>query len=167
MPIPVPIETERLTIRAFDPDGDAEAMLAVYGDDPEVMRFIPGLATVRARLETYRRASSRRGFSSWAVAERENGRVFGDVGFGIFEPTRDIELGYTLARAYWGRGYATEAAEACLALGLALLGAPRIIALADEENVASQRVAERIGMTRLETIEAHFRPHLLFEARQQ
>ena len=169
MSIPLPIETERLTIRAFDPDGDAEAMLAVYGD-PEVMRFIPGghfrgLATVRARLETYRRASSRRGFSSWAVAERESGRVFGDAGFGIFEPTRDIELGYTLARAYWGRGYATEAAEACLTLGLALLGAPRIIALTDEENVASQRVAERLGMTRLETIEAHYRPHVLFEAR--
>jgi len=169
MPVPLPIETERLTIRVFDPEGDAEAMMAVYGD-PEVMRFIPGghfrgLGTVKARLETYKRASTRRGFSSWAVTERESRRVIGDAGFGVFEPTRDIELGYTLAREYWGRGYATEAAGACLAAGLAHLGVPRIIALADEENVASQRVAERIGMARLETIDAHYRPHVLFEAR--
>ena len=144
-------------------------MLAVYGD-PEVMRFIPGgafrsIETMTARLKTYARASARRGFSSWAVAERASGQVIGDVGFGVFEPTGDIELGYTLGRAYWGHGYATEAAGACLAAGLEHLGAPRIIALADEENLASRRVAERLGMTRLETIEAHYRPHVLFEAR--
>ena len=144
-------------------------MLAVYSD-PEVMRFIPGgafrgIETMTARLKTYVRASARRGFSSWAVVERESGQVIGDVGFGVFEPTGDIELGYTLGRVFWGHGYATEAAGACLAAGLEHLGAPRIIALADEENFASLRVAERLGMTRLETIEAHYRPHVLFEAR--
>jgi ribosomal-protein-alanine N-acetyltransferase len=169
MRVPLPIETERLTIRAFVPEADAQAMLAVYGD-PEVMRFVPGGAfrgidTMRARLQTYARASSRHGFSSWAVVERESGRVIGDAGFGLFEPTRDIELGYTLARDWWGHGYATEAAQACLDAGLTHLGVPRIIALVDEENLASLRVAERIGMTRLETIEAHYRPHVLFEAR--
>ena len=143
--------------------------MAVYSD-PEVMRFIPGgafrgIETMTARLKTYVRASARRGFSSWAVVERESGQVIGDVGFGVFEPTGDIELGYTLGRVYWGHGYATEAAGACLAAGLEHLGAPRIIALADEENFASLRVAERLGMTRLETIEAHYRPHVLFEAR--
>ena len=144
-------------------------MLAVYSD-PEVMRFIPGgafrsIETMTARLKTYARASVRRGFSSWAVVERESEGVIGDVGFGIFEPSGDIELGYALGRVFWGHGYATEAAGACLAAGLEHLGAPRIIALADEENFASLRVAERLGMTRLETIEAHYRPHVLFEAR--
>jgi len=169
MRVPLPIESERLTIREFHPEADAEAMLAVYGD-PEVMRFVPGghfrgLGTVEARLKTYARESSRRGFSSWAVVERETGRVIGDAGFGIFEPTREIELGYTLARDSWGNGFATEAGSACLAAGLAHLGVPRIIAVVDEENVASQRVAERIGMTRVETIDAHYRPHVLYEAR--
>jgi len=171
MRVPLPIQSERLTIRGFLPEADAEAMLTVYGD-PEVMRFIPGGAfrgidTMRSRLKTYVSASSRRGFSSWAVVERESGRVIGDAGFGIFQPTGDIELGYTLARDCWGRGYATEAAGACLTAGLEHLGAPRIIALVDEENLASLRVAERIGMTRLETIEAHYRPHVLFEARSE
>jgi len=169
MRVPLPIETERLTIRKFHPEADAEAMLTVYGD-PEVMRFVAGghfrgIGTVEARLKTYARESSRRGFSSWAVVERKSGRVIGDAGFGIFQPINEIELGYTLARDCWGNGYATEAAGACLATGLAHLGAPRIIAVVDEENVASQRVVERIGMTRLETIEAHYRPHVLFEAR--
>ena len=90
--------------------------------------------------------------------------MIGDVGFGIFEPTGDIELGYTLARDCWGRGYATEAAAACLAAGLRHLGAPRIVAAVDAENDASMRVAERIGLARIDTVEAHGRPHVLFAA---
>ena len=112
------------------------------------MRFIPGGAladnrAVQSALEAHARAQESRGFSSWAVVERENERVIGDVGFGIFEPTGDIELGYTLARDSWGRGYATEAAAVCLAAGLRHLGAPRIVAAVDAENEASMRVAER------------------------
>ena len=129
MRVPLPIETERLTIREFQPEADAEAMLTVYGD-PEVMRFVAGgafrgIETMKARLKTYARESERRGFSSWAVVERETGELIGDAGFGLYEPTGDIELGYTLARAYWGNGFATEAAAACLAAGLEHLAVPR------------------------------------------
>jgi len=167
-PVPLPIETERLRVRAFDPDADSTAMLAVYGD-PEVMRFIPGgvladPAAVRSTLETYVQEQATRGFSFWAVVERANGSVIGDVGFGIFGPTGEIELGWTLARDRWGRGYGSEVAAACLSAGLAHLGADRIVALVDEENEASLHVAERIGMARVETIEAHGRRHVLFAA---
>jgi ribosomal-protein-alanine N-acetyltransferase len=168
MQVPLPIQTERLTIRLFQPDVDSEAMLAVYAD-PDVMRFIPGGAlpdveAVRSLLIEYGDAHRARGFSSWAVVERASGCLIGDAGFGIFEPTQDIELGYTLSQGAWGRGFATEAARACLAAGLAHLDAPRIIALVDEANAASLRVAERLGMWRIETIEAHGRPHVLFAA---
>jgi len=168
MSIPLPIETKRLLLRPFLPGADTEAMLAVYGN-PEVMRFIPGgalagIEAVSSMLETHARTHQDRGFSNWAVVERKTGRVIGDAGFGIFEPTGDIELGYTLARDCWGRGYATEAARACLAAGLAHLIVPRVVAVVDEANVASLRVAERIRMTRIETIEAHGRPHILFAA---
>jgi [ribosomal protein S5]-alanine N-acetyltransferase len=164
--IPLPIETERLLIRPFAPDTDAAAMTAVYCD-AEVMRYVAGGALadedeVRAMLDGYVRAQAERGFSSWAVVDRESGRVVGDAGFGFFEPTGEVELGYTLARASWGRGYATEAASACLAAGLAHLGVGRIIAVVDEENEASLRVAERIGMRRVERIEANGRPHVVF-----
>jgi [ribosomal protein S5]-alanine N-acetyltransferase len=166
--IRLPIETERLVIREFQPERDSEAMLRVYGD-PEVMRFIPGGAVsdeqgVRALLQGYVDAQRQQGFSSWAVAERTGGRTIGDAGFGIFEPTQEVELGYTFARDHWGKGYATEAARACLSAGLAQLPVARIIAVVDAENVASLRVPERIGMKRVSTIEAHGRPHVLFAA---
>jgi RimJ/RimL family protein N-acetyltransferase len=166
MSIPLPMTTERLTIRTFRPEGDSKAMLAVYGD-PEVMRFIaggalPDVVAVRSLLTDYTEAQRVRGFSSWAVVERTSGRLIGDAGFGIFEPTGDVELGYTLARDAWGHGYATEAASACLAAGLQHLDVPRIVALVDEANAASLRVAERLGLTKIDAIEAHGRPHVMF-----
>ncbi|HEX3454471.1 MAG TPA: GNAT family N-acetyltransferase [Gaiellaceae bacterium] len=164
----LPIETERLVVRAFEPERDAEPMLAVYGD-PEVMRYVPGGAlpdfeAVLSTLRGYEEQQARIGFSSWALVERETTRVIGDTGFGVFAPTGAVELGYTLARSYWGRGYATEAAAACLQAGLTRLALPRVIALVDIENDRSARVAERIGMARIETIEAHGRPHVFFAA---
>jgi RimJ/RimL family protein N-acetyltransferase len=166
MAVPLPLETKRLILRQFEPASDCEPMLAVYAD-PEVMRFIPGgaydgLEAVETRLERYAQEHERRGFSSWAVVERAAGRAIGDAGFGVFEPTGDVELGYTLHRDAWGRGYATEAARACLDAGLAHLDVARIVAVVDEENARSARVAERIGMTRIDTIEAYGRPHAVF-----
>ena len=90
-------------------------------------------------------------------------RFVGDVGFGVYEPTGEPELGYSLARSDWGRGYATEAARACLDAALTHLTDARVVALVDAENHASLRVAERIGMRHVDTVEAHGRPHILFE----
>lgn len=163
--IPLPIVTERLLARPFTLADDA-AMLAVYGD-PEVMRFIPGgpvhtIEAVRDILAGQAGMQETNGYSYWALAERSSGDVIGDVGYGHFALTGDVELGYTLARGVWGKGYATEAARACLDAGLAHLDVARIVAVVDVDNLASQRVAERIGMGRIETIEAHGRPHVLF-----
>jgi len=164
--IPLPIETERLLLRRFDPERDSEPMLAVYGD-PEVMRFIPGgpfagLGAVRARLDRYAQEHEGRGFSFWAVVERESGEVVGDAGFGVFPETGDVELGYTLRRDRWGRGYATEASRACLEAGFAHLDPARIVAVVDEENPRSFRVAEHLGMVRIDTVRTNGRPHALF-----
>jgi RimJ/RimL family protein N-acetyltransferase len=166
--VPLPIVTPRLLVRELAPESDAAAMAEMYCD-PEVMRFIPGGAcddedAVRTLLGRYAEAQTTSGISSWAVVERESGQVIGDAGFGVFEPTGDIELGYTLARRFWGLGYATEAARACLVAGLRHLDAPRIIAAVDAENLPSLRVAERIGMTRSEELVAHGRPHIIFSA---
>ena len=161
----LPIVTPRLNIRPFIP-GDAEPMMAVYGD-PDVMRYIPGgplpdVDAVRAIMDEQTLAQAERGYAYYAVELIADGSVVGDAGFGLFEPTGDIELGYTFARRAWGVGYATEAAAACLAAALAGLDVPRVIAVAEVENVASHRVAESIGMRRDGEIDAHGRPHVLF-----
>jgi ribosomal-protein-alanine N-acetyltransferase len=143
-------------------------MAEVYCDR-EVMRYIPGGAlpdtqSVMRLLETYARAQTERGFSSWAVVERAGGTLIGDAGLGIFAPTGEVELGYTLARAYWGRGYATEAAGAALAAGRKHLDVPRIIAVVDVDNAASLRVPPRLGMSEVGKIDVDDRPHVMFAA---
>jgi ribosomal-protein-alanine N-acetyltransferase len=161
----LPIVTPRLRIRPFEP-GDERPMMDVYGD-PEVMRYIPGGTlpdeqAVRTIMDEQLVAHAARGYAYYAVELVADGSLVGDAGFGLFEPTGDVELGYTFARRAWGQGYATEAAAACLEAGLAGLDMPRIIAVADVDNAASHRVAERIGMRRQGEIEAHGRPHVLF-----
>jgi [ribosomal protein S5]-alanine N-acetyltransferase len=161
--IPLPIETERLLIRQFE-TADVDAMAEVYGD-PAVMEHVALGVLDRAKtavlLEEYRRAQDRRGFSTWAVVEKDSGSVVGDVGFGVHAPTGEPELGYTLAGAVWGRGYGLEAARACVAAAFAHLPHRRLVAKVEPENGRSLRLAERLGMRRVETIDVGGRPHLL------
>lgn len=163
MSVPLPIETERLVLRQFEP-GDATAMSAIYGD-PEVMRHVGTGVLDRdgsaALLSRYARAQDEYGFSTWAVVERASGRLVGDAGFDVYAPTGDLELGYTLAADVWGRGYASEAARACIGAAFAHLPAPRIVAKIEPGNDRSFRVADRLGLRRVETVHVDGRPHVL------
>lgn len=138
-------------------------MVAVYCDR-EVMRFVPGGAldpsAVCDVLERHL-ADNASGLGFYAVEERDSGAVVGEVGFGIFE-TGEREVGWTFARAYWGRGYATEAVAAFLASA-----AGPAVAVIDAENLASIRVAERAGLRRRGEAERAGRPHVVFERRRQ
>jgi [ribosomal protein S5]-alanine N-acetyltransferase len=161
--IPLPIETERLLIRVFE-DRDVDSIAAIYGD-PEVMRHVclgvldrKGTA---ALLEQYRRAQDQRGFSTWAAVEKESDSVIGDVGFGLYAATGEPELGYTLGRAFWGRGYALEAVRACVEAAFAHLPHRRLVAKIEPENERSLRLAQRLGMRTVGTTSVDGRPHLL------
>jgi RimJ/RimL family protein N-acetyltransferase len=161
--ISLPIETERLLVRPFQPD-DVDAMAKIYSD-PDVMRHVSIGVLDRERtaalLEDYRRAQERHGFSSWAVVEKESGTVVGDVGFGLYPPTGEPELGYTLAAGFWGRGYALEAARACVAAAFAYLPCLRLVAKVQPDNERSLRLAERLGMRTVDAIDVDGQPHLL------
>jgi ribosomal-protein-alanine N-acetyltransferase len=143
------ITTERLLIRPLTV-ADLVAMHAVFSD-PLVMHYIPGgacdLDGSRTRLDSIRHHEAH-GFSKWAVVDGAGGAVIGDCGLKFLEGGQDIELGFHFARRYWGRGYATEAAQACLEWGLGELGRERIVAIVDPANAASVRVLEKIGMQR-------------------
>lgn len=145
------ISTERLDLRPLTP-ADLATMHELYAD-PGSMRYAGGPSkTADQSLERLQRLidhQERHGFSLWAVVERGSGAVIGDAGLILYAHRGpEIEIGYRLKVPYWGKGYATEAARAWLAHGFEELGLERIVAVTDPENVASQRVLEKIGMRR-------------------
>jgi ribosomal-protein-alanine N-acetyltransferase len=142
------LRTPRLTMRPLVPT-DADALFAVYGD-PEVMRFsVEGahrspadtFAWIRDPIEH----QASHGFSTWAVRSSDDGEPIGTCGL-QFLPDGRVEIGYRLRRDQWRNGYATEAARAWLEYGLSRLGLGRIVAVIEEANRSSVRVAEKIGM---------------------
>jgi [ribosomal protein S5]-alanine N-acetyltransferase len=145
------IRTERLTLRPFTA-GDLDD-LAELCADPEVVRYISD-GTTASREETagwldrcldhYRD----HGFGLWCVRRTEDDRFLGRCGIKIqgFEGHEEPEIGYILRRDQWGRGYATEAAAASRDYGFDALGFRRLISLIQHDNVASKRVADKIGM---------------------
>jgi [ribosomal protein S5]-alanine N-acetyltransferase len=88
----------------------------------------------------------RYGFSKWGVEERASGSLVGDCGMQLLEGGPDVELGFHLRTSVWGRGYATEAARACLDAAFTDLGLDRVIAIVAPGNAASVRVLEKVGM---------------------
>jgi RimJ/RimL family protein N-acetyltransferase len=163
----VELTTERLHLRPFTA-ADRDAIHAVYAD-PEVMRHVGHgahrtMAETTAALRVYGDVLERRGFSFLAVTEREGGALVGDGG--LHPLGGDVELGYTLARSAWGRGYATELGRALIGHAFDVLGVPRVVAQVEPANTASRRVLEKLGMREVETRTAYGRPHLLYEVRR-
>lgn len=142
------LETERLLLRPFR-SGDIESYAAMCAD-PEVMRYV-GERGVLSREEAWRQMAllaghwQLRGFGMWAVEERRTGAFIGRVGLHYPEGWPDREVAWALARAYWGHGFAYEAACAALAHAFGPLGWPRAVSLIDPANRRSIRLAERLG----------------------
>ena len=147
------ISTRRLILRAWR-DADLPEFAAMNAD-PEVMAYFPRnysrtesdalVARIRDHFATH-------GFGFWAVEAPGAAPFIGFTGLGTadFEApfTPCVEIGWRLARRFWGRGYATEAARASLGFGFGTLGLDEIVSFAVTANGRSRRVMERIGMTR-------------------
>jgi RimJ/RimL family protein N-acetyltransferase len=143
------LETPRLLVRPLQAS-DVEALVEIWGD-PEVMRHMGGPRDhekVRQALEGELRTNSSDLLGFCSVVEKASGRLIGDCGLTKKEVDgRDeVELVYLFAADSWGKGYATEAASAMRDYALGSLRLRRLIALVDPENVASARVAEKVGM---------------------
>ncbi|MGI8854761.1 MAG: GNAT family N-acetyltransferase [Thermomicrobiales bacterium] len=152
------LETERLLLRRFTED-DVDDLFDL-DSDPDVMRFLTG-GTPTPReviqndilprfLSSYERFA---GFGFWAAIEKSGGDF---LGWFAFHPEEDggageVELGYRLRKAAWGKGYATEGSRALIRTGFAELGVRRVIATTYQDNLASRRVMEKVGMTLVRT----------------
>lgn len=152
------LETDRLILRRFTAD-DADNLVELDGD-PGVMRYITGgRGTSRTEIETdvlprflwyYERFA---GYGFWAAIERSSGEF---LGWFHFRPPPEcgpdeVELGYRLRRAAWGKGYATEGSRALIEKGFRELGVRRVVASTMVVNVASRRVMEKAGLTLVRT----------------
>lgn len=152
-------ETERLILRRFTLD-DVADMTLVMGD-PEVMKYsvsgVMSFEQTRQFLERILATYQCRGFGLWAVEYKATGRVIGYCGyyFQEIDGKEEVELGYRLARSFWGQGLATEAARSMVDYAFSVLKLPRLVSIIDVENIGSIKVAEKCGLIYFKTIEFH------------
>jgi RimJ/RimL family protein N-acetyltransferase len=157
-----PIETRRLRLRVFEP-ADVDA-LAEVNSDPEVMSHTGDGNPVsheetEKRLRAYIEHWRQHGFGLRAAIHKRDHAFIGFCGLQFVAGTQEIEVGFRLAKQYWGRGLATEATTAVIRHGFEVLGLNRIIGLAHPANVASQRVLEKSGLTYAKN--AHYYEHVV------
>ncbi len=152
------IETERLIFRPFTEED--LPTLVEQRSDPDVNRYLGGPARQNAealatRLKFYMDCYDKFGFGSCAMLWRETGEMIGTAGIQPLEDTGEIEVGYSIIKPYWGLGIGTEAAKGWMEYGFNTAGLERIVAVAVEENTASRRIMEKLGMT-YEKTEVHY-----------
>lgn len=145
---PILIETPRLAMRRMVLD-DAPHMFEL-NNDPEVIKYtgdppFADLAATVAFVISYHpyRAT---GMGRWTVLDKATGEYLGWCGLKYLPELDEVDLGYRFHRRHWGKGYATESAQACMQYGFETLGLQRIIGRAMKENLASIRVLEKVGM---------------------
>lgn len=161
-------ETERLVIRPYA--NEDLPFLESLVSDPQVVRYI-GNGKPRTK-------EGARLFFNWNLSHMKEGQQFGlqvlaekasgePIGHAGLVPQEvdgvtEIEVGYWIAPAYWGKGFATEAAAVFMDIAFDQLERERIIALIYPENAASCKVAEKLGMTIWKSIERHNKKVLVY-----
>jgi [ribosomal protein S5]-alanine N-acetyltransferase len=155
-------ETERLILREMLEE-DAPGILAM-DRDPEVLRYLPvtpihTIAEARNVIGYIRKQYVDNGIGRWTMVNKEDGAFMGWCGIKYVneQPTNGrigyYDIGYRLLPAYWNKGYAFEAALACKRYAFAVLQLEELHATVMEGNTASGRVAEKLGMKKIETFE--------------
>ncbi len=145
------LETDRLLLRPLRSE-DVEPEVSLWSD-AQVMRFMGGPRDdeqVRAILVEELTEPPPGPLGQWPVVQKTTGEFVGDCGLIAkeIEGRDEVELVYVLASSEWGKGYATEIGAALLRFAIDELHQTRVVALIDVENLASKRVAEKLGMRR-------------------
>jgi RimJ/RimL family protein N-acetyltransferase len=161
------IETERLLLRRFSP-GDLDEFVALHAD-PEVTRFILPFdrAEAEERLRKDEAEWHERGHGFLAVVAKDSGEFLGRMAIKYWPQFGETEVGWTLRRSAWGKGYATEAGRACVDWAFANLGVPYLTAMIAPGNARSIAVAERLGFSRLRDDELLGEPIVVYAVRRE
>lgn len=147
--------SDRLRLRPFSVR-DAEGFYRMNAH-PEVIRYTgdPPFESVAAAAEFIAAYDhyEQYGYGRWTIERVSDGAYLGFCGLKYHPESQEVDLGYRLARAHWGSGYATEAAQRCVDYAFAGLKLARLIGRVNQQNKASVRVLEKIGMERMGAIE--------------
>ena len=146
------VQTQRLILRDWQ-SSDLE-LFAQMNADAEVMKYFPASLSRQESDQLVERIKDHHqihGFGLWAVEERSTGSFIGFVGLNVpsfqahFTPT--VEVGWRLARPFWGQGYATEGARKTISYGFEIIGLSEIVSFTSQLNLRSIAVMKRLGMT--------------------
>jgi RimJ/RimL family protein N-acetyltransferase len=162
------LATPRLLLYELQPH-DLTFVMAMLGD-PEVTLYYERTfdqAAAQAWLDRQLVRYRNDGHGLWLVRDRHTGVPVGQVGLAMqeVEGQRRPEIGWLLAREFWGRGYATEAGAATRSAAFGRWGYPEVISLIRPENLASRRVAGRLGMTPGPEVQFHGFRHTVYASR--
>ncbi|MBM6616015.1 GNAT family N-acetyltransferase [Desemzia sp. RIT804] len=140
------IEGSRIQLRPIQLS-DAEDMYE-YASDEETTKYVfethKSLEDTKENIAKYFIMSP---LGKYAIVLKEKHKLIGTIDLRVDAEDKKAEIGYTLNKAYWGKGYTTEAGKLMLQLGFKELQLQRIFAFHDERNPASGRVMEKLGMT--------------------
>ncbi|MGG1574622.1 GNAT family N-acetyltransferase [Fictibacillus sp. NRS-1165] len=144
-----PLVTDRLILRMFDAERDGESYAQVLGQD-EVGRCLPkkGAYTPdesRRMMDFFIRGWQNHGFGTFAV-QTKDGELIGHCGLNYVKDLDEVELLYAFSKETWGKGYATEAAQACVKDAFKRLHLNRLIGLIMPANQDSGKVLKKVGM---------------------
>ncbi len=163
------LETERLYLREID-HSDYDALSKILQDD-EVMYAYEGAFSDSETREWFERQINRYkeyGFGLWAVILKETNEMIGQCGLTMQDSgnSQVLEIGYLFQKAFWHKGYATEAAIACKEYAFQNLNANEVFSIIRDSNIRSQNVAIRNGMKIVDSFIKHYRgvdmPHYLY-----
>lgn len=161
------LETERLLFRTHEPQDEAD-FIAMHTDS-EVRRYMGGqawpLEKAQFRFRNEYLGRPTKIFGLWATILKEKGTYIGSCGVRARKNEAETNLGYILARPYWRRGLASEAAKAFIEVAFTRLGSARLLADVEKGNDASEHILQKFGFKYLsqELIPANGRVILLYE----
>ncbi len=161
------LTTERLVLRPPAPD-DLPVWHAIYLDAEEVWYGAPRSSLDENREKLTRQIAhfEQHGFGMCAVDLAASGETIGAAGLQHLEGGPEVEVGYRFLKERWGRGYATESAQASIDFGFDEVGLERIVAVALETNIASRRVLEKCGLLEVGLTHVYGLEHVKYEIRR-
>jgi len=147
--------TKSLILRPLQ-EKDADALYRIYQIEGVLQYFPNPVPPLIEKVERFIQNQlvhwEKHGYGNWGVVPEGEAEIIGWAGLQFLPELNETEVGFLLNRPFWGRGYATEAAMASLQFGFNRIQLDHIIALVHPENLASQRVISKCGMSYVDTL---------------